>query len=173
MAIENPEYERELEISEMERRLASWRPATGGLDRDRMLYDAGRAAARADGLSRPWGLATAALTLVTVGLGGLLLHERSRCMALETSLAIASRTIPPQPAAAIELPASGKTPVVEPFEPSSYFALTARLTRGNAGTSSPDVDVELDHQRPAGGRLDVLPRERPLQPRDQHRVLDL
>ena len=33
------------DLSALERRLAAWRPAAGALDRDRMLYDAGRAAA--------------------------------------------------------------------------------------------------------------------------------
>jgi hypothetical protein len=173
MDIENPEIEREFDMNLVERRLAAWRPATGALDRDRMLYDAGRAAARTDGQVWPWRLAMASLALLTVGLSGLLAHERSRCTALESSLAIASRINPPQPAGTIELSAAGKTPAVEPFEPSSYFALTARLARGNSGATSPDVEFELEHRRPAGGRLELFPRQQPLQPRDLHRVLDL
>ena len=61
MDIEHPEIQNEFDLSEFERRLAAWRPAVGGLDRDRMLYEAGRAAARADGRVQSWRLATAAL----------------------------------------------------------------------------------------------------------------
>ena len=78
MDIEHPELEHEFDLSELERRLAAWRPAAGALDRDRMLYEAGRAAARADGRVQSWRLATAALVLLAVGLGGLLVHERSQ-----------------------------------------------------------------------------------------------
>ncbi len=173
MDIEHSEIERELEMTEVERRLAAWRPATGSLDRDQVLYDAGRAAARADGVGRSWRVATVALVLVAALLGGLLANERSRCLKLETSLASASGTKPPPQAGEIELPASDKTPAIEPFAPSSYFVLSARFSRGNPGTSSPDTEFELDNHRRARGRLELLPQERPLQPTDQHRVLDL
>ena len=91
MDSEHPEIEREFDLTEVERRLAAWRPATGALNRDRLLYDAGRAAARADGQSGSWRPATVALALVAALLGGLLANERSRCLKLETSLASTSR----------------------------------------------------------------------------------
>ncbi len=173
MDIEHPEIERELEMTDVERRLAAWRPATSSLDRDRMLYDAGRAAARADGLSGSWRLATAAVALVAALLGGLLANERSHSLTLAASLASASGTKPQPRTGEIELPATGKTRPIEPFAPSSYFALSARFSRGNPATSSPDVEFEREHYRPAGGQFELLPQERPLQPRDQNRVLDL
>jgi hypothetical protein len=173
MDIEHPEIEREFDMSEVERRLAAWRPATGALDRDRMLYDAGRAAARTDGRIWSWRLAMASLALLTVGLFVLLARERSRGKELEASLAAATRINPAQPVGELELRASGETPAIEAVLPSSYFALSARLSRGNPGTSSPDVEFELDDHRPAGGRLELLPRQQPLQPRDLYRVLDL
>ena len=39
------------DLTALERRLAAWRPAAGALDRDRMLYDAGRAAAAGPSLA--------------------------------------------------------------------------------------------------------------------------
>lgn len=167
MDIEHPEIENEFDLSELERRLAAWWPASGGLDRDRMLYEAGRAAARADGRIHSWRLATAALALLTVGLGSLLAHERSHRRALETPVAIAK---PAQPAREIALPASTETPAIEP---SSYLALTLRLSRGNPDISSLDLELEPKPHRPATGPLQVLPQRRALQPRDLQRVLDL
>jgi hypothetical protein len=170
MDIEHPDRDPEIDLSAVERRLAVWRPAAGGLDRDRMLYEAGRAAAKADGRVQSWRLATAALALLTVGLGGLLTHERMQRRALETSIAIAGRIDAAQPAAEIALPASAKNPAIEP---SSYFALTSRLSRGNPDISSPDVNFEPEPRRPATGPSDLPPQWRPLQPRDLQRVLDL
>jgi hypothetical protein len=170
MDIEHPEIENEFDLSKLERRLAAWRPASGGLDRDRMLYEAGRAAARADVRIHSWRLATAALALLTVGLGGLLAHERAQRRVLETSVAIASQIKPARPAGEIALPTPRETPAIEP---SSYFALTLRLSRGNPDISSPDVDFEPKPHRPATGPLQVLPQRQPLQPRDLQRVLDL
>lgn len=119
MDIEHPEIERELEMTDVERRLAAWRPATSSLDRDRMLYDAGRAAARADGLSGSWRLATAAVALVAALLGGLLANERSHSLTLAASLASASGTKPQPRTGEIELPATGKTRPIEPFAPAA------------------------------------------------------
>jgi hypothetical protein len=170
MDIEHPDRDPEIDLSAVERRLAAWRPAAGGLDRDRMLYEAGRAAAKADGRVQSWRLATAALVLLTVGLGGLLAHERVQRRALETSITRAGRINPTQPAGEIASLTSNETPAIEP---SSYFALTLRLSRGNPDISSPDVDFEPKPHRPATGPLQVLPQRQPLQPRDLQRVLDL
>jgi hypothetical protein len=166
MDIEYPENE----LNAMERRLAAWRPASGGLDRDRMLYEAGRAAARADDRVQSWRLAAAALTLLTVGLGGLLAHEQSQRQALETSIAMAARINPAQPAGEIALPAPKEIPAIEP---SSYIALTLRLSQGTPDMSSLDRQLEPKPHRVATDRLQVLPERQPLQARDLQRVLDL
>ena len=71
------------DLTDLERRLAALRPASGGLDRDRMLFDAGRASARAEGRARAWALSAAASALVAVGLGVGLARERSRALGLE------------------------------------------------------------------------------------------
>jgi hypothetical protein len=182
---DNPVRDHEIEhdLKALEHRLVAWRPLAGTLDRDRMLYDAGRAAA-ADGHVRSWRLATAAWLLVTVGLGGLLVHqwsllerersllaqEQSPRMALETTLA--ARTGPLQQSAPAPSPTSA-APAIEPLAPTSYFALTSRLARGDRNLSSPDLEREPGPHRPTVGPSEAIPHPGPLQPRDLQRVLDL
>jgi hypothetical protein len=174
MDIEHTENERELDLSEVERRLAAWRPASGGLDRDRMLYEAGRAAARADGRIHSWRLATAALTLLTVSLGGLLARERAQRRELETSVSIASRIKPSRPVGEVALPAPREDTAIEPFAPSSYFALTTQVARSIPEIASMDAEFDPKTRRPSAvNPSERIPQRRPLQPRDLPRVLDL
>src|SRR5262249_5023003 len=78
MEANNPDHEIvDPELSALEQRLAAWRPASGALDRDQMLYDAGRAAAHAENRLQSWRLATAALLVISIGLGGLSVYQRS------------------------------------------------------------------------------------------------
>jgi hypothetical protein len=65
------------ELTALEVALRQLTPAQGALDRDRLMYLAGQASAapaRANGFHLPWPLATAALALVSLGLGGRLLY---------------------------------------------------------------------------------------------------
>jgi hypothetical protein len=169
------------DLKALEHRLIAWQPTAGALDRDRMLYDAGQAAARADGQIRAWRLATAALLFLTVGLGGLLVHqrsllereravltqERSRRRTMEAMLV--DRNPAPAPSAPAPAPTSAGT-TVEPLSPSSYFALTARLARDVRDPSSPDREIEPAPHRPSAEPVESLP---PLHPRDVQRILDL
>jgi hypothetical protein len=160
------------DLTALERRLSAWRPCAGGLDRDRMLFDAGRASASAGG--RPWRLATAALLLATAGLGGLLAQqratlarERSHRLELETALAARIEATRPRSYA----PVTVEIPPIEPPSPSSYLVLTARLAAGDA--TPPDVG-DARHPRgpahdPSGGPGDAPA----LRPRDLRRILDL
>ena len=157
-----PEPDREPELTALERRLAAWRPAAGTLDRDRMLYDAGRAAAEGEGHRHAWRLATAALAIMTIGLGVLLAHERSQRRALE--IALAARAVPSPPS-----PVEFEIPPIEPPAPSSYFALTARLAANPVDASWLDVEIEREPDHPAP----TPRRPAPLRPRDIKRVLDL
>ncbi|WP_435017872.1 hypothetical protein TA3x_005493 [Tundrisphaera sp. TA3] len=61
---------------DLERRLASWRPSP--IDRDRMLFAAGAASARARGRDRLWALALAASLLISAGLSFQLVRERQQ-----------------------------------------------------------------------------------------------
>jgi hypothetical protein len=172
-----PDDENEIgpDLTALEHRLSAWRPAAGALDRDRMLYDAGRAAAGA----RPWRLATAALLLATLGLGGLLIHERRELarersllaqerrhrLEVETDLAARSWASRPTPAIAAAVPA---TPA-----PDSYLALTSRLAEGVAEAPWPDAGREPAPVGPAPKSSEPSPRPVPLRPVDIQRVLDL
>ncbi len=77
MDIDHANDENEPDLSALANRLAAWRPSIGALDRDRTLYRAGWSAARADGHIQAWRVATAALMLLTISLGGLLARQSS------------------------------------------------------------------------------------------------
>jgi hypothetical protein len=139
----------------LEGRLAAWRPSAGGLDRDALLFEAGRASARAEA-SAPLRLASgsaAALAALAVGLGGLLAAERGRRHDLEVALA---RSAPAPPGAAAR-PEAGPSPSGEPRPaeapaPTSYLALTHRAL-GPGGLGPPEW--------PGAGE----PRDGPREPR--------
>ncbi len=110
----------EAPLSDLERRLERWRPASGSLDRDRMLFDAGRAAARAESWGRLGVALAASFALVSVGLGGLLVRERGYRHDLEVTLAERTRE-PVLPELVSPPPA-----LAEPA-PNSYLALSRRI----------------------------------------------
>jgi hypothetical protein len=171
-------------LTALEHRLAAWRPTAGALDRDRMLYDAGRAAARVAGHVRTWRLATAALALVAIGLSGLLAHqwslltherallaqERSRRHAQETVLAAGAGALGPSSPAP---PPVAETPATEPLGPTSYFALTSRLARAVRDPSAPDIEIEPEPHRPARHPAETLQYPVPLRPQDFQHLLNL
>jgi hypothetical protein len=130
------------ELTDLEQRLSHWRPASEGLDRDRMLFEAGRAASRAE--VRAWiGFASsAALALVTAGLGVLLVGERAHRQALE------ARIVQQENAAkAPALPEPLPPPIVaQTLSPDSYLALTHRLqTVGLDEALTPASGTPPDH----------------------------
>src|SRR5262249_39292774 len=143
------------DLTAMERRLAGWRPSTGALDRDRMLYDAGRAAGAA---GRPRLLIGAALSLSLAILAlsaslayqnsalarerALLAQERTHRQHLE--MALAARTLPPQSS-----PSPPAPEATEPPAPSSYLAMMARLTAGADDPVSPRVLSDPEPRAPA------------------------
>jgi hypothetical protein len=158
-------------LSDLEHRLRAWQPSSGGLDRDRMLFEAGRAAAGRTvpgGSVRLWKLATAAAVLAALGLGQGWRTERLHRQAVELSLAAemprpfsterARAASPPRP-----------QPPVTPIDPSSYLALARRadppgpapLPGPSGGTSGQPID---------SGGVSSPP---PLRPHDLDRVLSL
>lgn len=76
-------------LADFERRLACWRPAEDGLDRERMLFDAGVAAGKSDARSKllfvPMGLALTAL----LALGCAVISMRIDLVRSEARLAAA------------------------------------------------------------------------------------
>jgi hypothetical protein len=174
---DNPDCEHEIDLTALEQRLAAWRPAAAALDRDRMLFDAGRAAAEADSHARAWRRATAALALAVIGLVGLLAQERSlleRARSERRALGklLAVQTGTPAPAPAMTTP-SVVSAEVEPLAPTSYFALTSRLTKAAPDTSAPDAALEPEPHRPVNVRSGTLSNPGALQLRDFPRSRDL
>jgi len=98
--------------------------------------------------------------------GDLLARERSKRVALETSLA--ARTVPAE-----HSQPPGEPPPIEPFAPTSYFALASRLADGIADASWPDADTPTEEHRRDRGPPDKLLAPTPLRSRDVRRVLDL
>src|SRR5689334_5344994 len=85
-------------VSDLELRLRSWVPSAEGLDRDRMLFEAGQAAAgaaaRAGGMSRWWKFAAGAAAVLAMGLGLAWHSERRQRLALQLAIARSTQPAP-------------------------------------------------------------------------------
>ncbi len=162
MDIDKPNIDHENDLTNLERRLAAWRPAVGVLDRDRMLFNSGRASAQAEGRLWSWRLATGAMFLVSAVLGGFLVRERSQRVAIETALA--SRSGPSELFSAsvlTQLP-------IDSLGPSTYRVLTARVTSGLLEMSAQTVEIRDERPEPTSPC-----HSSPLRVRDFQRVFDL
>lgn len=157
------------DLTGLERRLAAWRPSAGGLDRDRLLYEAGRAAARSEAGARlrlAMG-SVAAAAIVAVGLGGWLAVERGRRQALELALsrpggeshgqAVEPGRMPEPEPPVVRGPrlADAPAPEAAPPSPGSYLALTRHALADAAGPGSSGAATDA----PGDG-----PRERTARP---------
>jgi hypothetical protein len=138
--MDTPERGPEEDMSALERRIGRWRPAAGVVDRDRVMFEAGRAAAHVGSWGRLGFASAACLALVASGLVGLLVRERGHRRALEAVLAAR--------APALALPGDVPPPVVAPG-PDSYLVLTHRWHAGGlddatltASSLSPGHDKE-------------------------------
>jgi hypothetical protein len=175
-------HEIENELRALEDRLTAWRPASGALDRDRMLYDAGRSAARTESHVQAWRVATAALLLLVIGSAGLLTREwlvlahehellaqeRAQRLALEMTLAAQNRQAPME-----VLPRSPEPQAAEPFAPTSYFVLASRHALEGANPAWPPADTPAVERRRESGLSDKLPASKPLRPRNFDSSLEL
>ncbi len=182
---DRPDHDHEIEqdLKALEHRITAWRPTAGALDRDRMLYESGRAAARSDASIRVLRLSMAALLLLSIGLGGLLaqqtsLLERERSLlALERSQRRGLEDALAERARSSELlfpaPSMTESPRTEPLSPSSYLALTARLADDITVPSWPEIHDQAEPHPTSPAPLDPRPRPAPLRPGDLRRVLDL
>lgn len=129
-------------------RLRGWQPASAGLDRDRLLYDAGRAAAQAERTLGRWHLSTAALTLLALGLGMAWVRERGANHALGKALAQAEAARKSGAPWERAIPAGGSAPMLVtsgPVDPSSYLALTLGLTGVEAPQDGGVESIERTH----------------------------
>ena len=117
----------ETDLTELETALASLRPSAVALDRDRLLFEAGRASARTELRGRLGTVMAAVFALVAVGLGLLLARERGARMGLEATIASLDARAPSAPLvtrAKVEDMPSGQP------GPNSYLVLTRHLMAG-------------------------------------------
>jgi len=160
-------------LSPLEERLRSWEPSAGGLDRDRMLFEAGRAESlgsiQARSHARLWRFATAATLVLASGLGMAWHQERSQRRGLELTIA----RLAPSPALLDATPElmTERQENETAIDPSSYLALVRQVNR-------PEDAAALDsHRNPPGSDPSVLaddpPGAAPLRPRDWDRVISL
>ncbi len=168
--------------SALERRLRAWEPSPGGLDRDRMLFEAGRAAAASEMQGwrsrRPWLLAASAAALVASVLGAAWTSERSDRIQLELALrAVSQRPSGLEAEAQIEVAAApllkpdpAETP--RPIESSSYLALVRRLVLSPGTAEQTSHGAHAEPRRPPAPTLPVQ-ETRTLGARDLKRVISL
>src|SRR5262245_47384732 len=111
----NPE-----DLTDLERRLAGWRPDAAGLNPDAMLFAAGRASVRPSPTRFVWPTIAACMTVVAMGLGSWAAKERTG------RLELARLMQQPTPV----VPAPTTVPETSPVPPpaGSYFAMS-RLVR--------------------------------------------
>ena len=151
---------REDDLSDVERRLAGWRPAPGGPDADAMLFAAGLAAGRRGRGRVLWPAACALLAVLAAGLGGWGASERAGRVAL------AGR--PPGPAPAPDAPPATAVAVAPPESsytpsPDDYYHLRRRAEQDlGRWLDSPPTAVAPGAPPPApailrAGQRDSLP----------------
>jgi hypothetical protein len=164
------------DLNRLEQRLGGWRPSLGGLDRDRLLYEAGRgeSAARGNRLVKAMAAVSIATTLAAFGLGTAwrLEHDRASRLTAELALTRSEAARPPYaPSHPTYTTSSYGSPVHvasrEPPDPFSYLALSRRIVNGRLEFDPP--------RRPPASRDDKPspPRPEPLRAGDRDRLLDL
>ncbi|GEM_PF-1495241 len=162
------------QMSPLEERMRSWVPSPGGLDRDRMLFEAGRAKVQgtiqAGTRANLWKFATAAAVLLASGLGMAWHYERSQRRALELTVA---RLAPPPPAPFVSTPElmTERREKEAAVDPTSYLALVRQVNRLEDAANfephrtAPEAVPKIRAADP--------PRAAPLRPRDWDRVISL
>lgn len=135
--MDTPGFDPQRDLNDLERPLSRLRPASIGLSRERMLFEAGRASASAGRRRSAFAFTTAALSVAVVVLGGLLLHERSRRQALEVELAaLPERPAPSRPGPSLSPPVL----VASAVEASdSYLMLSRRIQAEGIEERRPSV----------------------------------
>lgn len=159
--------EPETALNALEQRLGGWQPMPGTLNRDRMMFEAGRAAAQR-GTFRL--VAIGGLMLLVAGLGGLLAHERSQRQVLEGLLAMQAQSsdfTPPKPDSPVLVPPA--SPVVVELDPDSYLALTHRRT----GSILDDFSAAAQEPLPTRSTAPLDPPLSPLRARTLGGSLEL
>jgi hypothetical protein len=160
-------------LDELETRLRSWQPSPAGLSRDRLLFEAGRAAAQQPGMGRGgawrWQLATVAATILALGFGLGWHRERLERRAIEVARNdVGSPVDRPE----IEQPLVSSGPAEKlPPDPCSYFVLVRQFSEENADPGHLDRKPRLAPALPRS--TPPAPRAIPMRPRDFNRVIAL
>jgi hypothetical protein len=150
------------DLSDCERRLAGWHPASAGLDADAMLFAAGRAAGRRGPARLLWPALCVLLAAQAAGLGAWGLSERAECQALASRL----RELAPAPGVP---PATAVAHLPEPSympSPDDYFHLRRQVEQ--------DPSRWLASLQPAGPQVPGPPPPEPaiFTPRQHDGLLD-
>ena len=117
MDAKTPRHEDDL--SDFERHLAGWQPASDGLSADAMLFAAGQAAGRRGRSQLLWPMLCALLTLQAAGLGVWGLSERAERQVLASRLSERAPTHSASPAPVVVVRESS-------YEPSPVDYLSTR-----------------------------------------------
>lgn len=113
------------DLNELERRLAGWQPSTFGLDRDRMLFAAGRNSASHGWKKLAWPALSGGLAILATVLGISLVRERSVRLEIVSGLKPARPDIHDR-----HVVLADNAPVAEPPAPASYLATSHLLSDG-------------------------------------------
>ena len=143
-------------------RLVGWQPTAGNLDRDRLLYEAGREAglaeARAMFRRRFWPMTAVAASLLALSVGLLITRAPDR----EQPTSRVDVVKGPRPDRAI----GDETPIA-PADPNSYLALSRRIGAGSLDS------IPTDRARTGSAPSNPVDSLTPLRTRDLDRLLNL
>jgi hypothetical protein len=139
------------DLSDLERRLAAWKPAVQGLYYEEMLFAAGRASVRGGKARFVWPVAAACFAIAAFTLGLRLAAERSELLALrqqfdqrEPNTAIAAK------------PADDSDSKAPEAASDSYLVLRRQWEQHpESWTSAPAKPVNMP-VRPTGGQPHIL-----------------
>ncbi len=141
-------------MTPLENRLRRLQPAAAGLDRDRLLFEAGRAAQQGLTLRAPLVLATACL--LVAAFAGLWWSEHRQRVAYQTELANLQRAQSPPRFHELDLPPA---PVqVAEADPDSYLALRQLLSGELDSTPSTKPRSTIQASPPSSSRT-LRPRD--------------
>ncbi len=119
------------DLSELERRLASWEPDAAGLNCDAVLFAAGRASAGPGQVRFVWPALTACLTVLAVGLGIWLAAERTERLVLAQQLRHPTAVPAPEVSPSPSPPVAPSEPLaVDDPPPDSFLATHRALEMG-------------------------------------------
>ncbi len=156
----DPELDPKQKLTDVERRLARLQPSPSRIDRDRMLYETGRAVGRSQARKQDMLIAASLLAFVVGALGLMYSEERAKRVGLQM-------LVDQQEEARALLPAAPRVAAIDPPDPAtspapdSYLMLTRRFNQ-TGSTSAPATPA-------SSPRGSVTLEETPFTPRSLRR----